>query len=148
MMLKNVPYFIDAELLWVLASMGHGDELAVVDRNFSAHRVVPHTTSGKLILLSGIDAPTAIAGILSLMPLDKFVDSPLSHMSNPDGEYGRVLEVHIEVIDVCSRVEGRPITSTAIERFAYYPIAEAAFAVLQTAEKRPYANFILKKGVL
>ena len=25
MMLKRIPAFIDAELLWVLASMGHGD---------------------------------------------------------------------------------------------------------------------------
>jgi L-fucose mutarotase len=148
MMLKRVPAFMDAELLWVLASMGHGDEIAVVDRNFSAHRVAQKTTTRKLIVLPGIDAPTAIAGMLELFPLDTFVASPLSHMEGPVDEEGRMLEVHHDVIRACSLAEGRPITSTPIERFAYYPIAEASFAVVQTAESRPYANFILKKGVV
>lgn len=148
MMLKNVPAFIDADLLWVLASMGHGDEIAIVDRNFSAHRVAQKTTTGKLIVLPGIDAPTAIAGILTLFPLDSFVKAPLSHMSAASGEDDQILGVHTDVIRVCSDAEGRTITSTAIERFAYYPIAEACFAVIQTAETRPYANFILKKGVI
>ena len=147
MMLKNVPAFIDAELLWILASMGHGDELAIVDRNFSARRVADKTSSGRLIVLPGIDAPTAVEGILKLFPLDDFVDAPLSHMG-PVEDHAKLLDVHSEVIDVCSRIEGRPISSIAIERFAYYPIAEAAFAVVQTAETRPYANFILKKGVV
>ena len=38
-MLKGIPAFMDAELLWVLAAMGHGDELVVVDRNFPSHSV-------------------------------------------------------------------------------------------------------------
>lgn len=49
-MLKRIPAFMDAELLWVLAAMGHGDELAVVDRNFPARSVANDTVSGKLIL--------------------------------------------------------------------------------------------------
>jgi L-fucose mutarotase len=147
MMLKKIPAFMDAELLWVLASMGHGDEIAVVDRNFSAPRVASKTTSGKLIVLAGIDAPTAIAGILELMPLDAFVDQPVSHMG-PVDDMHQVLDVHDAVRKVCSAAEGRPILSRPIERFAYYPIAEATFAVIQTAETRPYANFILKKGVV
>jgi L-fucose mutarotase len=122
MMLKGVPHFMDAELLWVLASMGHGDELAVVDRNFSGPRVAKETTSGKLIILNGVNATDAIAGILSLLPLDGLVD--------------------------CREVEGRNIVSKPIERFAYYPIAQSCFAVIQTSEDRPYANFILKKGVV
>jgi L-fucose mutarotase len=39
MMLKGIPSFLNADLLWVLAAMVHGDELAVVDRNFSADRM-------------------------------------------------------------------------------------------------------------
>jgi L-fucose mutarotase len=148
MMLKKIPALMDAELLWVLASMGHGDEIAIVDRNFSAHRVARKTTTGKLIVLPGLDAPTAIAGILELFPLDAFVASPLSHMGGPQGEHERILEVHADVIRVCSEAEGRQIASTPLERFAYYPIAEASFAVVQTAEARPYGNFILKKGVV
>ena len=147
MMLKKIPAFMDAELLWVLASMGHGDEIAIVDRNFSAPRVASKTTTGKLIVLPGIDAPTAIAGILELMPLDDFVDQSLSHMG-PTENTNELLEVHKAVQAVCCIAEGRNIVSKPIERFAYYPIAEACFAIIQTAEARPYANFILKKGVV
>jgi L-fucose mutarotase len=147
MMLKKIPAFMDAELLWVLASMGHGDEIAIVDRNFSAPRVASKTTTGKLIVLAGIDAPTAIAGILELMPLDHFVEQPLSHMG-PVEDMNKMLEVHAAVQAVCSASEGRAIISKPVERFAYYPIAEACFAIIQTAETRPYANFILKKGVV
>ncbi len=146
-MLKNVPAFIDAELLWVLASMGHGDELAIVDRNFSAPRVALNTHLKKLIVLNGLDAPTAIAGILQLMPLDRFVAQPLSHMEDPE-QVGHLLEVHRSVQDACSKAEGRKLASNPIERFAYYGAAETCMAIVQTSENRPYANFILKKGVV
>jgi L-fucose mutarotase len=146
-MLKGVPPFITADILWIMASMGHGDELACVDRNFSGFRVSAQTTSGKLLLLEGIDAPTAVRGILQMMPLDTFVEAPLMHMEATDAP-GELLEVHRDVIAECSQAEGRLIVSQPVERFAYYPIAMRAFAVIQTAESRPYGNFILKKGVV
>ncbi|MBB5661940.1 L-fucose mutarotase [Rhizobium leguminosarum] len=145
-MLKGVPPFVTADLLWVLASMGHGDELAVVDRNFSGFRVAAQTTSGKLLTL-GVDAPTAVQGILKMMPLDTFGETPLMHMEAVDAP-GELLEVHREVIVVCSEAEGRTIASHPVERFAYYPIAMRSFAIIQAAESRPYGNFILRKGVL
>ena len=33
-MLKNISSVISPDLLWLLASMGHGDDLVLVDRNF------------------------------------------------------------------------------------------------------------------
>lgn len=147
MMLKKIPAFMDAELLWVLASMGHGDEIAIVDRNFSGPRVASKTTTGKLIILAGIDAPTAVAGILELFPLDHFVDQPVLHMGPTENTH-ELLEVHNAVQTICCASEGRNIVLKPVERFAYYPIAEACFAVIQTSETRPYANFILKKGVV
>lgn len=146
MMLKRIPAFIDAELLWVLASMGHGDELAIVDRNFPARKVAGATTTGKLIVLPGISISEAVLGILELFPLDDFVDVPLKHMASPD--LAKLLDVHSEVTEIATRAEGRRITSEPIERMAFYEAAMTSFAVLQTAETRPYANFILKKGVI
>lgn len=146
-MLKGIPSFLNADLLWVLAAMGHGDELAVVDRNFSADRVARKTSSGRLITLAGIDSPTAINGILQLMPLDTFVETPVNHMISVEHP-NQILDVHQDVITVCSKVEQRNIVSRPIERMAYYPLAMSCFAVVQTGEDRPYANFILKKGVV
>jgi L-fucose mutarotase len=146
-MLKNVPAFIDAELLWVLAAMGHGDELAVVDRNFPARSVAMETRSGKLITLGGMDAPGSIAGILELLPLDSFVEAPLSWMDSVV-EPGVVLAVHADVLEVCRRSEGREVKHAVIERQQFYAAARNCFAVVQNGENRPYGCFILKKGVV
>ena len=146
-MLKNVPAFMDAELLWVLAAMGHGDELAVVDRNFPARSVAMETQSQRLITLGGMDAPAAIGGILELMPLDSFVEAPLAWM-DPVDQPGAVLPVHADVLAACHRAEGRPVAHTVIERFAFYGAARKCFAVVQNGENRPYGCFILKKGVV
>lgn len=146
-MLKHVPAFIDADLLWVLAAMGHGDELAVVDRNFPARSVALETQSGKLITLGGMDAPGSIGGILELLPLDSFVDAPLRWMDS-SVEPGIVLPVHADVLDVCRRAEGREVQHAVIERHQFYAAAKKCFAVVQNSENRPYGCFILKKGVV
>lgn len=146
-MLKNVPSFIDADLLWVLAAMGHGDELAVVDRNFPAHSVALETASGKLMTLGGMDAPTSISGILQLMPLDSFVEAPLMWMDSSVAP-GTVLPVHAAVLAVCRHVEGRDVNHAVIERHQFYAAAKKCFAVVQNSENRPYGCFILKKGVV
>lgn len=146
-MLKHVPAFIDADLLWVLAAMGHGDELAVVDRNFPARSVALETQSGKLITLGGMDAPGSISGILELLPLDSFVDAPLRWMDS-SVEPGIVLPVHADVLDVCRRAEGREVQHAVIERHQFYAAAKKCFAVVQNSENRPYGCFILKKGVV
>lgn len=146
-MLKHVPAFMDAELLWVLAAMGHGDELAVVDRNFPARSVAMATQSGRLITLGGMDAPTSIGGILELMPLDTFVDAPLAWM-DPVDQPGAILSVHADVLSACNQAEGRSVAHSVIERFAFYGAAKKCFAVVQNGENRPYGCFILKKGVV
>jgi L-fucose mutarotase len=146
-MLKRIPAFMDAELLWVLAAMGHGDELAVVDRNFPACSVANDTVTGKLITLGGLDAPTAIGGILELMPLDTFVDAPVSWM-DPTDRPGAVLDVHSDVLAVCRQAEGRDVGHVVIERLHFYTRAKQCFAVVQNSENRPYGCFILKKGVV
>jgi L-fucose mutarotase len=146
-MLKHVPAFIDADLLWVLAAMGHGDELAVVDRNFPACSVAMETQSGKLITLAGMDAPATIGGILELMPLDTFVDSPLAWM-DPVDQPGAVLPVHADVLEACRLAEGRAVAHAVIERHQFYAAAKKCFAVVQNSESRPYGCFILKKGVV
>ncbi len=35
-----------------------------------------------------------------------------------------------------------------VERAKFYGEARKAFAIIQTAERRPYGNFLIKKGVV
>jgi L-fucose mutarotase len=75
-MLKNISSVISPDLLWLLASMGHGDDLVLVDRNFPAIQVAKQTSTGRRIELPGLNIPQATRAILSLMPLDHFAKKP------------------------------------------------------------------------
>jgi len=146
-MLKGLPSFMSADLLWVMAAMGHGDHLALVDRNFPAHSTARLTSSARRIELLGTNVVDAARGILQLFPLDTFVASPLACMA-PVDQPGVVLPVQADMLAACEAAEGRALTMTSIERFAFYEAARRCFAVVHTSESRPYGCFILTKGVV
>lgn len=136
-----------ADLLWVLAAMGHGDQLAIVDRNFPALSTASQTRSGRCVPLQGTDVVTAFEGILQLLPLDSFVETPVWRMDAVD-QPGVLQPVQADVLAVCARAEGRAVHMGAIERFAFYEAARKCYAVVHTTESRPYGCFIVTKGVV
>lgn len=146
-MLINIDPLLTPELLHVVALMGHGDEIAVVDANFPADSVARSTVHGRPIVLAGADAPQAVRAILSLVPLDEFVDAPVRVMAAPPS--GATLPpVQEEVQGIVDSVAGRPCPFGPVERFAFYDAARASYAVVLTNERRLYANFLIKKGVI
>ena len=146
-MLKGLPPFMGPDLLWVLAAMGHGDQLAIVDRNYPALSTASATRSGRCVALPGTDVVQAFRGILQLLPLDSFIETPVWRMDAVD-QPGTLLPVHADVQAECTRAQGRPITLGAIERFAFYEAAKRCYAVVHTTESRPYGCFIVTKGVV
>ena len=146
-MLKGLDPLLDAELLYLLAAMGHGDDLALVDRNFPADSVARATVTGQLVRQDGVDTTAMARAILSLFPLDSFVEAPIRRMEVV-GEPGTLLDVHQDMQRVANQAEGREVTMASLERFAFYQAAKGAYAVVATAEARPYGCFILKKGVV
>ncbi len=146
-MLKNIPSTLSPDLLWCLAAMGHADKLVIVDRNFPAVDVAKHTATGRLIELPGLDIPQAVAAILKLMPLDDFIEEPLSCMQVV-GKPEEVLPMQTEVHELAKAAEGRAIGMQRLERFAFYEAARKGFAVIRTSEFRPYGCFLLQMGVI
>jgi L-fucose mutarotase len=146
-MLKGLPSWMSADLLWVMAAMGHGDRLAVVDRNYPAFATAKRTTSGRHIELNGTDVVEAVRGILTLFPLDSFVQFPLNCM-DPVDQSGVLLPVQSDVLSACELAEGRPIPMLPLKRFEFYEAAKQCFAVVHTTESRPYGCFLLTKGVV
>lgn len=146
-MLKGIDPIVSADLLHVLMLMGHGDDLLVCDVNHPAATIAKETTFGRLIDLSGCGIPRALEGILRLMPLDSFVDAPVTRMQVV-GDPDRELPLFREVGRICSAIEGRPIGMAALERFAFYEAGRRAFAVVRTGDSGPYGCFLLKKGVI
>ncbi|WP_395456304.1 RbsD/FucU family protein [Azospirillum melinis] len=146
-MLKGLDPLLSPDLLWVLAAMGHGDDLALVDANHPAETIARATTSGRLIVLPGVTMARAARGILGVFPLDGFVPDPVRRMEVV-GDPAALPTVQGEVQAEIDRAEGRPQPLQGIERFAFYDAARRAFAVVQVGDPRPYGCFLLRKGVI
>jgi L-fucose mutarotase len=146
-MLRHVDPVISAELLYVMMLMGHGDDIVVCDVNHPAVTIAKETTFGKLVNLPGCDIPTATKAMLSLMPLDTFVDQPVMRMrvvDDPDGTVPIFARMQATV-DAC---EKRRVNIGSYERFAFYAAAKKSFAIVRTSDPGPYGCFILRKGVI
>lgn len=146
-MLKGIDPVLNADLLWVLATMGHGDELAVVDANHPAQTIARATTLGRLVHLPGLSMARAMRAILSVLPIDDFEPAPLRRMEVV-GNPGEIPAVQAEVQAEIDRALGQASPCQGIERFAFYDAAKKSFAVVQVGDPRPYGCFLLRKGVI
>ena len=146
-MLKGIDQRLSAEIVHILMLMGHGDDLVICDVNHPAATIAAQTTYGKLVDMAGCDIPAATTAILSLMPLDTFVDAPVARMQVVGDPYAQV-PIFARMQNALDAGEGRPVAMRALERFAFYAEAKRAFAIIRTADSGPYGCFILKKGVI
>ena len=146
-MLKGIDPRLNAEVLFALRAMGHGDALVIADTNFPSDQVARSTVLGELLRMDNITAAEAVKAVLSVFPLDTFVDDFAGRMEVV-GEPETVLPVQQEVQAEIDRAEGRPRPMVGIERFDFYDRARQAYAVIQTGERRFYGCFIFRKGVI
>lgn len=140
-MLKGVDPLVSPELLSILAEMGHGDELAIVDANF------PAVTMARRLVRINAPAPRVLEAVLRLIPLDDFVEAPVTVMEAvgaPDVIPEPVKEFHV----AANAAEGRPVEVSRVERFAFYDRTKTAFAVVATGETRLYGCVLVRKGVI
>lgn len=146
-MLKNISPLLNADVLYALKAMGHGDYLILSDTNFPSDSIARQTVLGELLRMENTTSAEAAAAILSLMPLDTFIDNAAERMEvvgSPD-----VLpDVQQEVQAAIDAAEGKHWPLKSIERFAFYEKAKNAYCVIQTGERRFYGCFVLTKGVI
>ncbi len=146
-MLKGIDNRLNAEVLGCLRAMGHGDVLIVCDTNFPADQVARATVTGKLLRMENLTAAQAVNAILTVLPLDTFVPDFAGRMEVV-GDAATLPPVQTEVQAEIDAAEGKPRPMISIERFAFYDMARAAYAVVQTGERRFYGCFMLRKGVI
>lgn len=140
-MLKGIPKIISPDLMKVLMEMGHGDEIVLADGNFPAA-----SHARQLINAHGHGTEEILEAILELFPLDTYVDSPVILMETVEGDSNPVIwDSYVEIVNSTS--ESR-VNIEKIERFEFYSRSCNAYAIVATSEPSPYANIILKKGVL
>lgn len=145
-MLKNLDPLLNADVLYALRAMGHGDTLVLSDTNFPSDSIARKTVVGKLLRIDASSARAARA-ILSVMPLDSFVDVAAARMEVV-GKPAEILDVQREVQAEIDRAEGKSWPMGSIERMAFYEHAKKAYCVITTAETRFYGCFIFTKGVI
>jgi L-fucose mutarotase len=145
-LLKNLDPLLNADVLQALRAMGHGDTLVLSDTNFPSDSIARKTVLGKLLRIDASCARAARA-ILSVMPLDSFVDIAAARMEVV-GKPAEILDVQREVQAEIDRAEGKSWPMGSIERMAFYEHAKKAYCVITTAETRFYGCFIFTKGVI
>ena len=146
-MLKNIDHRLNADVLATLRAMGHGDTIVLVDRNFPSQSTALETTLGMPLLMENLSAAEVTKIILSVMPVDNFVDDYALAMEVV-GDANSTPDVQKEVEAELKSAEGADKALQKIERFAFYEAAKDAYAVIQTGETRFYGCFIFKKGVI
>jgi L-fucose mutarotase len=146
-MLKGISPLLNAEVLHALRAMGHGDDLIIADTNFPSDSVARQTRYGRLLRIDNVTAAEAVAAVLSVMPVDTFVDDAAARMEIV-GKPDEIPPVQQEVQREVDNAEGRSLPMMGIERFAFYERAKQAYCVMQTGERRFYGCFAFRKGVI
>jgi L-fucose mutarotase len=141
-MLKGIDPMLNGALLGALQDMGHGDVLALVDRNYPAV-----STSNRLVGLPGTDIGQVARAVFSVFPVDTFVE-PAAFRMGEVGNEAAVLAVHAEFQAAVDQAEGRSVAVEPLERFEFYRRASQAFLTVATSEDRPYGCFLVVKGVV
>ncbi len=140
-MLKGIPSILSPELLKVMMEMGHGDTIIIADGNFPGASMAQ-----RLVRLDGHGTTQVLEAMLTLFPLDTYVDTPVKLMEVMPGDPVKtpIWDEYAAVVE-CAQ----PGTKIGhVERFAFYDLAKAAYCVVQTGETALYANLLLQKGVV
>ena len=95
-MLKGLDPRLNAEVLGCLRAMGHGDVLILADTNFPSDAVARATVTGRLLRMDNLTSGEAARAILSVYPLDTFVDDFAGRMEMV-GAPGEIPPVQAEV---------------------------------------------------
>lgn len=141
-MLNKIPKILSPQLVKVMMEMGHGDEIVIADGNYPAA-----SNARNLVRCDGLGVPELLEAILSLLPLDEYVDAPVALMAVEPGDdvkpviwddYKRIVKEQTE----------KNWTIEMMERQSFYKRGKEAYAIVATGEKAIYANIILRKGVV
>ncbi|MES0197187.1 RbsD/FucU family protein [Mesorhizobium sp. M0011] len=145
-MLKGINPLLNADVLQALRAMGHGDDLIIADTNFPSDSVARQTALGRVLRIDA-SAAQVVKAVLSLYPLDTFVDDSAARMEIV-GKPDEIPAVQKEVQKEIDAAEGKSWPMIAVERYAFYERAKQAYCVIQTGERRFYGCFAFRKGVV
>ncbi|PKL27765.1 MAG: fucose isomerase [Spirochaetae bacterium HGW-Spirochaetae-2] len=142
MVLKHLNPLLSPELMTVLMSMGHGDEIVFSDRNFPAS-----SNAKRLINCQGTTIEPLLHAVLYHLPIDYLVEHPVHMMRIPsDSDYtGNILGDYQRMLDAYN---GKPTSIGLLDRQDFYDRAARTYAIVVTGESARFANVIIRKGIV
>lgn len=140
-MLIGIPAILGPELLFTLRSMGHGDEIALVDGNYPAQ-----DHARRLIRADGHPLLPLFTAILQVLPLDRTPACALFRAAQNNDPAQRA-PIH-DQIDAAAAQLTPDFPVEPLPGAALYARIRAAHTVVATSEPALYANIILRKGVI
>lgn len=140
-MLKNISPLLSPEILYLLAQMGHGDDLAIVDANFPAA-----SHHHKVIYCSGANTSDLLKAIVDLLPIDDFESAPLRVMKQVGND--QLPEIAAELTRICQHIDPKTETAHGLSRQDFYSRTKQAYCVIACGEQRLYGNCLIRKGVI
>lgn len=147
-MLKNIPPILSPELLKVLSEMGHGDRICIGDGNFPGASMAK-AKNAVFLRADGHGVPELLDAILTVIPLDAYVETPAMLMEKMDCDKDLEIPVWDEYKKIIAKHDERGAAAVGnYERFEFYEQAKDCYCILQSGETAIYANIILQKGVI
>jgi L-fucose mutarotase len=141
-MLIGIDPILNADILFALRAMGHGDEIVIADGSFPAQ-----TVARRLIRMEASDLQRMLRAVLSVMPIDDSEPDPVIGMEVID-EPDTIVPAHTVIQTELDAATGGNVKLNRIERFAFYERTKHAFAVIATGETLFYGNVIIRKGTV
>lgn len=141
-MLRGINPLLTADLLHALRAMGHGDTITIVDANFPGA-----SCAKRLINMPGLDVSDVLRAVLSVLPVDDFIPLPLLTMQvvgDPNALPPAVAQMQL----IAQEAGTDPVCMGTVERHEFYKIAKESFCLVQTGDRRLYANIIITKGII
>ena len=138
-MLKSINPILNGTLLSILDDMGHGNEIVIGDCNFPSASLAQ-----RYVDMPAVTATALLEAILSVFPLDDFVETPAAVMAAAD----EVQPLYKEFAEILNIAEGREIGVETLEPAVFVARTKEAYAVVASGERRLYGNIILRKGVI
>jgi len=138
-MLKSINPILNGTLLAILDDMGHGNEIVIGDANFPSASL-----ARRYVDMPGVSATALLEAILSVFPLDDFVEHPAAVMKAPD----EAQPMYTEFAASLRKAEGRQIAVETLEPADFVLRTKEAYAMVASGERRLYGNILLRKGVL
>jgi len=141
-MLRGIPEILPPDLVKYMMEMGHSDFLVLADANFpgTAH-------SKRMVRMDSVRIPELLEAILTMYPLDNFIDDPVKLMRNmPSEPVPEVWDIYRSILK--SGDEDEAFSDFIfLDRPDFYKTTEDAYLVVQTGDTSRYGNIILQKGV-